>query len=133
MQNVDPILDGPGPDRVFQQALVENRFQIQQCNECKKHYFYPRIICPNCGSDDTRWVEVSGKGVVYSTSTVRRKEKYGGDINVSMIELEEGPRMMSRVEGIASEEVTIDLPVTAKIIDHEDRKLVVFVPAGEKS
>ncbi len=43
----------------------------------------------------------SGKGRVHTTTVVRRKPERGGDYNVCMVELEEGVRMMSRVDGIA--------------------------------
>lgn len=74
----------------------------------------------------------SGQGTVYSTTVVRRKAEAGGDYNVALIDLKEGVRMMSRVEGISPEAVAIGMPVQATIIDGEGGKLVVFHLAESK-
>jgi Predicted nucleic-acid-binding protein containing a Zn-ribbon len=68
----------------------------------------------------------SGLGTVYSTTIVRRKAEDGGDYNVALIDLKEGVRMMSRVEGISPEAVAIGMSVQARIIDDQGGKLVVF-------
>lgn len=120
------IFDGAGPERVYYDALLAGIFQIQQCGACNKHVFYPRVVCVHCGSPDLRWVTPSGKGVVYSTTVVRRKADAGGDINVALIDLEEGVRMMSRVENLAPDQVKIGMVVTAKIISQKDQILLVF-------
>jgi uncharacterized OB-fold protein len=65
---------------------------------------------------------------VYATTVVRRKPEQGGNYNVAVVQLEEGPRMMSRVEGIAPEQVRIDLRVVARLVEGDGGPLVVFVP-----
>ena len=40
-----------GPDALFKLSLAEGNFRIQQCQGCSKHIYYPRIICPKCGSN----------------------------------------------------------------------------------
>ena len=60
---------------------------------------------------------------------MRRKLERGGDYNVCMVELEEGVRMMSRVEGIAPGDVVIDMAVTAFVGEAEDAPIVLFRPA----
>lgn len=52
MQNNQPLFTGPGPDAIFAAALEEGKLLIQHCNACSKHVFYPRVICPHCGSPD---------------------------------------------------------------------------------
>ena len=59
---------------------------------------------------------------------VRRKPEHGGDYNVCMVELEEGVRMMSRVEGIAPGDVVIDMAVTAFVGEAEGASVVLFKP-----
>ncbi len=73
-----------------------------------------------------KWVEVSGRGVVYSTSVVRRKPDRGGDYNISLIDLEEGPRIMSRVMDVEPDEVTIGMAVSAHVGLIDDKPAVVF-------
>lgn len=128
-QDAQAMLATPGPDLVYREALDAGNFQIQQCGGCDQHIFFPRMVCPKCGSNELAWVKPSGLGAVYSTTVVRRKPERGGDINVAIIELDEGPRMMSRVEGIAPTEVKIGMRVSVKLIDQNDTKLVVFEAA----
>jgi len=121
-----PDFSGPGPVQVYLHALTEGRFIIQQCKDCGKHIFYPRVMCNYCGSADLKWVEPSGRGVVYSTSVVRQKPDKGGDYNVALIELEEGPRMMSRVQDLDPAKVRIGMPVSAHIGLIDGQHAVVF-------
>ena len=129
-KDAQAMLAEPGPDQVYREALNAGTFQIQQCATCSKHIFYPRLVCPHCGSNEIAWVSPSGQGAVYSTTVVRRKPERGGDINVAMIELDEGVRMMSRVEGLPPTDVTIGLRVTARLVDQGETKQVIFEPAG---
>ena len=129
-KDAQAMLADPGPDQVYREALNAGTFQIQQCTACSKHIFYPRLVCPHCGSNKIAWVSPSGQGTVYSTTVVRRKPERGGDINVAMVELDEGVRMMSRVEGLPPAEVTIGLRVTARLVEQGENKQVIFEPAG---
>ncbi len=103
---------------------------IQHCKNCSGYIYPPRALCPHCGSLDLEAGEASGRGTVYSTTVVRRKPERGGDYNVVLVDLEEGPRMMSRVDGIAPDKVQIGMEVTARVIARDDGNVVVFVPAG---
>lgn len=121
-----------GAEARYQAALNEGRFLIHRCSDCSEHVFYPRMVCPHCGSGSLAWVEPKGSGVVYSTTTVRRKPEAGGDYDVSLIDLEEGVRMMSRVEGIPPTEVKIGMRVRAKVVDNKGAGLVVFTAEAAK-
>jgi uncharacterized OB-fold protein len=115
-----------GADLHYRAQLDQGNFVIQRCTSCRHSVFYPRMICPHCGSDQLEWFMPSGLGTVYSTTIVRRKAEDGGDYNVALIDLKEGVRMMSRVEGMPPEAVAIGMSVQARIIDGQDGKLVVF-------
>ena len=116
------------PDADFKAFLEQGRFMIQFSASSNRHVFYPRVITPGTGTDDLEWVEASGRGTVYSTTVVRCKPPKA-DYNVALIDLEEGPRLMSRVEGIDPASVTIGLAVQARILDDADVGLhVVFDP-----
>jgi uncharacterized OB-fold protein len=115
----------PGPEKRYLDALAAGRFEIQQCAACRKHVFHPRVLCPHCGGERLDWVAASGRGTVYSTTVVRRKPADGGDYNIVLVDLAEGPRMMSRVAGLSPEQVKIGMPVQARIAEG----LVEFVPA----
>ena len=127
-----------GPDQQFQYYLGQGEFRLQCCSSCQQFIFYPRVLCPHCGASELTWNQVTGAGVVYSTTVVRRREEKGGAYNVAIIELAEGPRMMSRVEGVAADQVAIGNAVTARIATQEqkqnqdERHILVFdlSPAG---
>ena len=116
-----------GSEVQYQSALNEGRFLIQRCADCGKHVFYPREVCPHCGSAALAWVEPKGTGTVYSTTVVHRKPEAGGDYGVSLIDLDEGVRMMSRVEGVAPAGVKIGMRVKARIIKVKDTDVGVVV------
>ena len=120
-----------GPDKVYADMLTAGQFRIQHCQDCKQHVFFPRNICPHCGGDTLEWVEPKGTGTVYSTSVIRRKAEAGGDYNVVLVDLDEGVRMMSRVEGIAPASVRIGMRVKARVAPGKaegEPALVVFDP-----
>lgn len=129
----DPLPSQVGADVYYRKQLDKGSFLIQRCTACSRSIFYPRMVCPHCGSDRLEWFAPSGDGVVYSTTVVRRKADKGGDYNVALIDLKEGARMMSRVEGVAPTEVKIGMAVKARVIDAEEGKLVVFNPSGDRS
>ncbi|EHK66366.1 Zn-ribbon domain-containing OB-fold protein [Achromobacter arsenitoxydans] len=120
-----------GPQEHYFSKLAEGRFQIQRCAGCGAHQFYPRILCMHCGGEDLAWTDPSGAGTVYSFSVVRRKPEAGGDYNVALVDLEEGVRMMSRVDGVEPDRLRIGMQVAARVVRDEGQALVVFVPAEE--
>lgn len=116
------------PDADFQRFLQEGRFMIQRGRSSGCHHFYPRAIEPGTGNDDLEWVPASGLGTVYSTTVVRTRPP-APSYNVALIDLAEGPRMMSRVEGLAPEAVAIGMAVRARIVNEGALAFVVFDPA----
>ena len=121
---------GPGPDAVYRDFLDKREFRIQRCLGCAEHVFYPRALCPDCGSARLEWVAASGRATVYSTSVVRQRPEDGPDYNIAIVELEEGPRLMSRVEGVPAEDVRIGMAVHAKVGSIDGEPVVLFEPAG---
>ncbi|MBB4615072.1 Zn-ribbon domain-containing OB-fold protein [Novosphingobium taihuense] len=116
------------PDEQFTAFLGEGRFMIQRGVDTGTYVFFPRAVAPVTG-ENLEWVEASGLGTVYSTTVVRKRPPEPS-LNVALIDLAEGPRMMSRVEGIDPADVRIGMAVRARIIEAEDGPLIVFVPAS---
>lgn len=117
-----------GADCHFRQQLEQGKFVIQRCSACRRSIFYPRMLCPHCGCAQLEWFSPSGLGTVYSSTVIRRKSEDGGDYNVALVDLEEGPRIMSRVETVPPEQVAIGMRVEVRVIDDENGKLLVFTP-----
>jgi len=113
----------------YSEALAAGQFRIQRCGGCGQHVFYPRVVCPHCGSGDLAWIEPSGLGTVYSTTVVRRSADKGGSYNVALIDLDEGVRLMSRVDGLAPEAVRIGMRVRAHVVSVNGTPAPVFTPA----
>lgn len=122
--------DGPGPEAKFNAYLAEGKFMIQRSASSGKHVFYPRTVAPGTGEADLEWVEASGTGTVYATTVNRQRPEKGGDYNVALIDLAEGPRMMARVEGVAAANVVVGMKVKAKIGDLGGEPTVIFEPEG---
>lgn len=120
---------GPGPEKRYEEFLAEGKFMIQRSVSSGAYVFYPRTVAPGTGTADLEWVAPSGDGTVYATTVNRRRPEAGGDYNVALIDLAEGPRMMSRVVGIAPEDVKIGMKVRAKVDTIDDTPAVVFEPA----
>ncbi|MBM3532079.1 MAG: DNA-binding protein [Alphaproteobacteria bacterium] len=121
---------GPGPDAEYRRLLAEGRFCIQRCRGSGRYVFQPRVLSPFTGEPTLDWVEVSGRGTVYSTTVIRRRPEQGGDYNLALIDLDEGCRLMSRVEGLPPAEIRIGLKVRARIArDRENAPILVFDPA----
>ena len=121
--------DGPGPEATYRAYLAEGRFMIQRSASTGRHVMWPRVIVPGTGEADLEWVEASGEGTVYATTVTRRRPEQGGDYNVALVDLAEGPRIMSRVVGIDPSAVTIGMKVKAKVQDLNGAPAVVFQPA----
>jgi uncharacterized protein len=116
------------PEQEYFEHVAAGRFMIQKSRSTGGYVFYPRVAEPGTGATDLDWVQACGRGTVYSTTTIRQKPPTP-HYNVALIDLEEGPRMMSRVEGIAPEAVRIGMAVSARIVREGEQSLVVFVPA----
>lgn len=129
----------PNPDldsKPFWEAAREHRFVLQHCQGCGRYQHYPRILCTHCASTDLEWREASGKGTVYSVTVVYRAPSPAFQEEVpyaiALIDLAEGPRMMSNIVDIDPEAVAIGMPVEVVFDDiTEYVSLPKFRPAKE--
>jgi len=78
----------------FWEAAAAGTLLIKRCEACGEPHYYPRPICPFCGSDRTTWVETSGRGTIYSYSVFRRAPV---PYAIAYVTLEEGPTMMTNI------------------------------------
>lgn len=127
----------PTPDAETQpywDAAKEGRLLIRRCNACKRAYFYPRDFCPTCWSEDVSWEEASGRATLYTWSVVRRNDLPPWPERVpyvaAVVDLEEGPRMMTNVEGCELDELTIGMPLVVDFrADTDEITAPIFRPA----
>jgi uncharacterized protein len=115
-----------GPEAQFKAYLAEGRFMIQRSRSTGRHVFYPRVAVPGSGETDLEWVPASGEGTVYSITVNRTRE---GSYNIALVDLAEGPRLMSRIEG--AETAPIGTRVKARIASIEGEPALVFDVASQ--
>lgn len=115
-----------GPENTFREFLRQGRFMVQRTRGSGKFVFYPRVAEPGSGNRQLEWVPCSGLGTVYSTTVVRRRPERGGDYNVALIDLDDGFRMLSRVDLHSPEAVEIGQRVKARIAEIDGEPAVVF-------
>ncbi|MFP5511056.1 MAG: Zn-ribbon domain-containing OB-fold protein [Alphaproteobacteria bacterium] len=117
-----PVIDHDSAP--YWEAAREGRLDIPLCGDCGKHHFYPRAICPHCHSDNLKFDTVSGRGVVHTFTIARRPAgpAFADDVPyvVALIELEEGPRMMSRIQTDDPETVQIGARVEVTFVKATD-------------
>lgn len=117
-----------GVDAQFSAHLAAGRFMIQRGIASGTPVYPPVAVAPLTG-EDLEWFEPSGEAIVYSVTIVRKKPPRPS-YAIALLDLAEGVRMMSRIDGIAPEDVHIGMAVTARIIREDEENLVVFVPSG---
>jgi uncharacterized OB-fold protein len=116
----------PSPMVGYQRGLADSELRFQRCGDCGDAVFYPRTVCPFCGGVELGWETSAGAGTVYATTTMAPRD--ADPYNVALIDLDEGFRMMSRVDGIPSLEVEIGARVRLEFAD-EGGPVPVFRPA----
>jgi len=101
--------------RPFWDGCRQGKFLLQYCERCRQYQFYPRMYCMQCGAETLTWVESCGRGVIYSYTIIRqiKSAEFGNDTpyNVAIVQLEEGPRLMSNIVDIDPAHLRVDLPV----------------------
>jgi uncharacterized OB-fold protein len=120
------------PAKTYRRYLEADKLGFQHCSDCGASVFHPRVLCPICGSTSLHWQESSGRGTVYATTAIYRRD--ANPYNVALVDLEEGFRMMSRVEGLPAEEIRIGTQVRLKILPAEEEgewPVAVFEPVRE--
>lgn len=106
---------------------------IQQCDGCAHYYFPPRPFCPKCASRDVTVRKASGKASLYSyVISHQLRPGQEGPFAIAVVELAEGPRMMTNIVGCAQtpEALQLDMPLQVTFEEWDDViTLPKFTPA----
>jgi uncharacterized OB-fold protein len=114
-ENLRPRPHLDSDTRPFWEGTREGELRLQRCRACANVIFYPRSVCPRCMSDDIEWFAASGRGSIHSFVVVHRAPPgFQDDVPyvVALIDLAEGPRMMSRITGADPASVDVGQSVT---------------------
>lgn len=100
----------------FFEGAEQGRLVLPRCTACGFVIWFPREICPECGSQDVDWFEASGSGSIYSCTVTRRIPGSWGKavpFVLAYVELDEGPRVMTNIVDCDPEQVAISDRVEA--------------------
>lgn len=117
------------PLATYLEHLEKGELAYQFSPEVNAAVFYPRMICPITGSDLLEWRISKGMGTVHATTVVQPIQ--GEPYNVALIDVDEGFRLMSRVEDIAPMAVNIGMRVKFRVhkAEGDEPPYPVFTPA----
>ena len=106
----------PAPESLpFWEGAKVQRLLLPRCNACSQFWFPPAQRCPHCLAADFAWRETSGKGRIYSFVVFHRvyHPAFEADVPyvVAIVELDEGPRILSNIVGTLPDAVRCDARV----------------------
>ena len=122
----------PTPETAeFWAGAAQGELRIPHCRACDRFYFYPRPFCRYCASYDVDWRAVPGRGRLISYVINYRPIEpiEGADPRVvALVELDEGPRMMTNIVGTAPdpEQLPLDAPVEVAFESRGGTAIPVF-------
>jgi len=103
----------------FWEALEDDRFLIQACEDCGQAYFPPAPVCPECHADSVEWVESSAEGELYAfTKQHQTAAGFDSPIVLGTVELAEGPRVLVRIDA-DYDELSIGAPIELRPVEYE--------------
>jgi uncharacterized OB-fold protein len=129
----------PTPEsQPYWDGAAEGELRLQRCAACGKFRNYPQPVCPDCYSLDVEWVEASGKGTVHSWTVAHHAflPAFKGDLPYTLVivDLEEGPRTMGRLDRSAQQRLRVGLPVQMTFeTNAEGVPLPIFLARGNPS
>jgi uncharacterized protein len=96
----------------YREYLEKGQLAYQVDSETGQAVFFPRLVAPRTGND-LAWKVSQGEGTVYATTTISPRN--GAAYNVALIDMDEGFRLMSRIECVDVAQVRIGMRVRARI------------------
>jgi uncharacterized OB-fold protein len=128
-----PVPNTKGYGKKYWDELVNNRFCIPFCESCNEYYFYPRIMCPHCSSQNVTFKEHNGLGEIYSFTVVQRTivESFEKDVpyTMALVQIDDnGTKMMTRIIDCEPSKVYIGMKVKLKFHKMDNVTLPFFVP-----
>lgn len=125
----------PTPETAhFWAGTKTGELRLQKCDECAHTYFPPRPFCPSCASKRVSVFKASGRGFLYSYVINQRPHPaFDGAYSIAIVELEEGPRMMTNVVNVDQTPEALQLDMPLEVIFealNDDISLPYFQPAG---
>ena len=102
----------------YRHHLSRGELAYQFDRETDRPVFYPRVVAPGTGHADLEWRVSAGLGRVHAVTVLSPRNE--APYNVVLVDMDEGFRLMSRVEGVPAEEVWIGMRVRAQVHEPSD-------------
>jgi uncharacterized OB-fold protein len=114
-------------DQPFPEAAREHRFVVQRCGSCGHSQLPPMMRCERCDSRSLAWAEASGRATLASFAVLHRAPPEHQDrapYAYALVDLEEGPRVVTNVVGIGFEQLSVGMPLAVVFVrtDGEDEQ-----------
>lgn len=97
MSAADHRVSEPAPWRGLRDRQSSGEMAFQSCAACDRAVFYPRVLCPHCGSTELEWRSATGAGTVYSQTLLPGRD--GDDRQILLVDMDEGFRVMGVTDG----------------------------------
>ncbi|HAC17639.1 MAG TPA: hypothetical protein DDY93_14105 [Dehalococcoidia bacterium] len=101
-------------NRAFWEGCRQGELRVQKCSNCG-HIRHLSPACPQCLKAEHEWVAASGRGTVYSWIVVHQRynRAFEEDLpyNVTIVELDEGPRMVTSLVDVENQDIKAGTPV----------------------
>jgi len=124
MADAKPLPQVNPDNRPFWQGCREHLLKIQKCGNCGRLRWPPGFLCPGCLSPEAEWITVTGKGRVYTFAVYHQAFQPGFQEDlpyvVAIVELDDGPRMMTNIIDCDPAGVACDMPVEVAWADRND-------------
>ena len=129
-----PIPQADDESREFYDGARRHELMLMRCRACRAWRLPSRPRCPDCWSTDTEWARASGRGTLNSFGIMHQKFPGFEDdtpFQYAVVELDEGPRIVSNVVDVPAGELRVDMPLQAVFDDvSDDTTLVRFTKAS---
>ena len=114
----------------FWDAAAAGTLLIKRCTACGEPHYYPRSICPFCGSPDTVWEASAGLGEIYTLSTLRRGPN--APFTLAYVTLDEGPVMITNITDCDPQSLAIGARVQVRFgASDGGAPYPMFTPVGD--
>ncbi|RLB59295.1 MAG: transcriptional regulator [Deltaproteobacteria bacterium] len=109
----------------FARHLKNGRLMGTKCKSCSYTIFPPRADCPECMSGDFEFKEYSGKGKVFTYSTIAAAPtgfEALAPYTVAVVELDEGGRLLAML-GDTLDAATLDIGMDVQVVPRIDEEV----------
>jgi uncharacterized OB-fold protein len=120
----------------YWEGLRQQKLMLPRCGACAAVFFYPRAVCPRCQSREIGWIQASGRGRLHAFGiahqSFNRAYRVPPPYVLAMIELEEGPRMLSNLVNVPPDPASVRCDMPVEVVFHrltDEVTLPLFQPA----